>query len=172
MTPRRRQLLWICVALLITLCLDQSTKFALIRTLPEGSVWPKGSPHRLFWFAHERNTGLVGGLFSDIPLVAYVAPLMACGVLVYLFRHLNMASRVQSAAYGMIAGGAAGNLLDRIRLGSVTDFLQFHFYFVPFDFPWKRWPAFNIADSSICVGVFLLIVGWHKMESGNVARNR
>jgi signal peptidase II len=62
----------------------------------------------------------------------------------------------------MIGGGAVGNnLLDRLIHGSVTDFLQFHFYFVPFEFPWKYYPAFNVADSAICTGVFLLIVTWY-----------
>ncbi len=89
---------------------------------------------------------------------------MATVVLVYLFRHLDVYSIRQALAYGMVAGGAGGNLIDRIRLGHVTDFLQFYFYFIPFDFPWKRYPAFNVADSAICVGVFLLIISWHKVE--------
>ena len=59
-------------------------------------------------------------------------------------------------AYGMILGGALGNFIDRIRLGAVTDFFQFHFLFIPFDFPWKYYPAFNIADSGIICGVILL----------------
>ena len=62
-----------------------------------------------------------------------------------------------------------GNLVDRFRLGWVTDFLQFHFYFIPFDFPWKRYPAFNIADSAICVGVAVLVVAWYVVERRHVS---
>jgi len=114
-----------------------------------------------FHFTHQRNEGLVGGLFSDYPVVTYVAPVIATIVLVYLFRHLNPASRIQSLAYGMVLGGALGNITDRVRFGSVTDFLQFHFYFIPFDFPWRYYPAFNVADSCITVGVVLLILSWN-----------
>jgi lipoprotein signal peptidase len=48
-------------------------------------------------------------------------------------------------------------------LGAVTDFVQVHFYFVPFDFPWKFFPAFNVADACIDIGVVLLLItwGWH-----------
>jgi signal peptidase II len=49
----------------------------------------------------------------------------------------------------MMLGGAAGNLIDRIRLGRVTDFVDFRF-----------WPAFNVADSSISIGIFILLVGY------------
>ncbi|MDY0034116.1 MAG: signal peptidase II, partial [FCB group bacterium] len=85
-------------------------------------------------------------------------PLFATAVLVYLFKHLNPLSKLQSVAYGCVAGGAIGNLIDRFRLGSVTDFIQVHFVFVKFDFPWKLYPAFNIADSAICIGVAALII--------------
>jgi len=61
-------------------------------------------------------------------------------------------------------------MLDRLIHGSVTDFLQFHFYFVPFDFPWKYYPAFNVADSAICVGVFLLIVTWYFFGKDDVPK--
>ena len=84
--------------------------------------------------------------------------LFATAVLVYLFKHLNPLSKLQSVAYGCVAGGAIGNLIDRFRLGSVTDFIQVHFVFVKFDFPWKLYPAFNIADSAICIGVAALII--------------
>ena len=61
----------------------------------------------------------------------------------------------------MIVGGAFGNIIDRILFRSVTDFLQFHFYFIPFDFPWKVFPAFNVTDAAIDVGVVLLIISWN-----------
>ncbi|HIJ66580.1 MAG TPA: signal peptidase II [Candidatus Hydrogenedentes bacterium] len=168
---RQRQLVWIFVTLGIVLCADQLTKAIIIAKLPLGSVWPPGSEQRFFWFTHETNRGLVGGMFNDKPVVAYIAPILACGVLLYLYSHLNVTSNIQSMAYGMIGGGAIGNIADRFRLGQVTDFLQFHFYFVPFDFPWKRYPAFNVADSAICIGVFLLILGWRKMGHADVADN-
>jgi signal peptidase II len=69
----------------------------------------------------------------------------------------------------MVLGGAVGNFIDRIRLGSVTDFLQFHFYFIPFDFPWKFYPAFNLADTSIVIGVFILVLTWGREATPDAA---
>ncbi len=150
------------VVLAVVLVADQVSKAIVMDTIPtDASYVPYSEGPKFFRFVHQRNPGLVGGLFSEHPSLTYVAPLAACLVLVYLFWHLDRRSRLQWISYGMIAGGAVGNIVDRVRLGSVTDFLQFHFYFIPFDFPWKYYPAFNLADSAICVGVFLLMVSWY-----------
>jgi len=108
-------------------------------------------------------------MFSGNRPVALLGPVFASLVLMYLFRYLDPASKVQSVAYGLVAGGAIGNLIDRFRLGWVTDFFQFHFYFIPFEFSWKRYPAFNVADSAICVGVVLLVITWHMAKGDDAA---
>jgi signal peptidase II len=168
MTARRSQVMIILAVFLFVLVCDQVTKTIITHTIPENSVSFVGKEREFFFFTHQRNPGLVGGMFSEIPYVAYVAPLLATLVLIYLYRHLDPASRLQTVAYGMIAGGALGNLVDRFfRDGGVVDFLQFQFWFVPFDFPWKTYPAFNVADSAICVGVFLLLVGWRGPSEDN-----
>ena len=164
MTTRQKQILWILAVLLAVAVADQLTKAIVVRALPEGSWWPGGYEDRFFRFSHETNPGLVGGMFSNRPAVARTAPLIAFAVLLFLYTQLHVRERMQSIAYGLVAGGAVGNIIDRFRLGYVVDFLQFHFHFVPFDFPWKRYPAFNVADSAICVGVALLILGWHLAE--------
>lgn len=160
MSSRRKQLIWIFAAFAIVMVADQVTKAIIIAKIPEQHFVDFSHP-RFFEFTHQRNPGLVGGMFSNQPILAKSAPILATLVLLYLYRFLDKNSRFQSFAYGLIAGGAIGNLTDRLRLGSVTDFLQFHFYFIPFDFPWKYYPAFNVADSCICTGVFLLIVTWY-----------
>jgi lipoprotein signal peptidase len=158
---RRSQITWILAVFFIVVILDQLTKAIIIHYIPENSVTFAGREEEFFFFTHQRNPGLVGGMFGDIPWVAYTAPLLATLVLVYLYRHLDPGSKWQTLAYGLIAGGALGNLIDRFfREGGVVDFLQFNFYFIPFDFPWKRYPAFNVADAAICVGVFLLLLSW------------
>jgi signal peptidase II len=58
---------------------------------------------------------------------------------------------------GLIVGGALGNLIDRLRFGHVTDFIQVYYW------PGKDWPAFNVADSAICVGAILL--GWYSLRA-------
>lgn len=164
MSGKRKQLVLIFSALLVVLVADQITKEMIMADIPEGSVAYFDKANTFFWISHERNPGLVGGAFRNTPTLALGLSLVATCVLIYLYRHLYTRSVLQALAYGMVAGGAAGNMIDRIRLGTVTDFLQFHFYFIPFDFPWKLFPAFNIADSAICTGVFLLVVTWHHFE--------
>ncbi len=155
MNHKKKQALWITSVFGIIFTLDQITKAIVIRNIEPHA------PYRgdiFFHFTHQRNTGIMGGAFSDVPMVAYIAPVFAFAVLIYMYTQLNLQSRLQALAYGMVMGGALGNILDRIRLGSVTDFLQFHFYFIPFDFPWKYYPAFNIADAGIMVGITLLFI--------------
>ncbi|MBN2311078.1 MAG: signal peptidase II [Candidatus Hydrogenedentes bacterium] len=160
MTIHRKQLVWVLSVFFVVLAADQVTKALLCHYIPYGSVPFNGHERDFFWLAHERNPGLVGGMFRDVRIVAAVAPVVATAVLIYLFRHLDPRSTLQSIAYGMVAGGAIGNLVDRIFRHEVVDFLQFYFWFIPFNFPWKLYPAFNIADTNICVGVFLLLVTW------------
>ena len=69
--------------------------------------------------------------------------------IVVLYLALKSKEKCEIFAFSLIAGGALGNLFDRIRLGAVIDFLDFHAY-------GYHWPAFNIADSAICIGVCLL----------------
>ena len=161
MTPRKKQVVWILIVLVTVLCVDQATKSIIRAVCPVDKYILLDDHPRFFRISHQQNPGVVGGMFHDNRVMAYAAPLLATLVLLYLFRHLDAASKLQSTAYGMIWGGALGNLADRIRLGVVTDFLQFYFYFIPFNFPWKHYPAFNVADSCICVGVFSLIVSWY-----------
>jgi len=167
---RRHQLALILSVFFLVVVLDQVTKAIVVYTIPEGSVSFAGRDREFFFFTHQRNPGLVGGMFDDVPAVAYAAPLLATLVLIYLYRHLDPASRLQALAYGLVAGGALGNLIDRFfREGGVVDFLQFQFWFIPFEFPWKRYPAFNVADTAICIGVFLLLVGWRNPEKADAS---
>ena len=170
MTPgpwqgRKKQILWVAIVLCAVVLVDQVTKELVMAYIPEGAGTVSSHPGEFVWLTHQRNTGLVGGMFRDNRVVPIVAPVVATLVLAYLFTHLNPDSKLQAIAYGLVAGGAIGNLIDRFRLGSVTDFIQVHFYFIPFDFPWKLYPAFNVADSAICVGVAaLIILTWRQPE--------
>lgn len=161
MTPRKKQVLWIFIVFLTVLSADQATKSIVRAVCPVEKYITLGGHPEFFRISHQENPGVVGGMFRDNRVLAHAAPILATFVLLYLFRHLDIASRIQSTAYGMIWGGAIGNLADRIRLGAVTDYLQFYFYFIPFNFPWKHYPAFNVADMCICGGVFSLIVSWY-----------
>ncbi len=166
MASRKAQVILILVTFCCVVLLDQVSKAVVMANIPEGGETYGEHRGEFFWFTHQRNPGLVGGMFSGKKVVTFLAPLLATGVLLYLFRLLDRASKFQALAYGLVAGGALGNLIDRFIYGSVTDFLQFPFHFIPFGFPWKLYPAFNVADSCICVGVFLLILTWRQMDEG------
>ena len=99
------------------------------------------------------NRGMSFGLFNDGPgLSALFFSLVAAvivAVLVYWLR--RVANLFLAVAIGLIIGGAVGNVIDRIRLGAVVDFLDFHIGY------W-HWPAFNLADSAICIGVTAMLL--------------
>jgi signal peptidase II len=76
---------------------------------------------------------------------------VSCGIAIWLLRLPPGARRLTAAGLALVLGGAVGNVIDRIRLGSVVDFIHFH---------WERayFPAFNVADSAITVGAALLLL--------------
>ena len=99
------------------------------------------------------NQGVSFGMFSnDLDYGPYIlialSLIISFGFLIWMFRTEN---RVHHLGIALITGGAIGNVIDRFRFGAVFDFLDFHI----FGF---HWPAFNIADSGIVIGVFILMV--------------
>ncbi|WP_374304017.1 signal peptidase II [Ferrovibrio sp.] len=142
--------LGLAVALLI-LVADQVSKFFLLDLMqqnPQGIVIAPFFNLVLVW-----NTGVSFGLFQeDTPLRNWTLIGVAAAVLVWLLVWLWRAQgRLIGAALGLIVGGAIGNIIDRYRFGAVFDFLDFH------AFGW-HWPAFNVADSAIVIGVGLLLL--------------
>ncbi|WP_341896242.1 signal peptidase II [Ferrovibrio terrae] len=99
------------------------------------------------------NSGVSFGLFQeDSDFRSWTLIGVALGVLVWLGLWLwRCQSGLVAAALGLIIGGAIGNVIDRLRFGAVFDFLDFHAF-------GQHWPAFNLADSAIVVGVVLLLI--------------
>ena len=108
-----------------------------------------------------RNRGVTFGLFGGAPdwvpwfLTAF-ALLIAAALAIWLRR---ADSRLLGAALGLVIGGALGNVIDRVRFGAVVDFLDLHY-------AGYHWPAFNLADSAITVGVLLLVLDSLKTGPG------
>ncbi len=137
---------------LAVLVIDQATKIYIDRTMQLYQSIPVIDG--LFSITYMRNKGAAFSFLSGfdyrrpffilVSLVAVVAILVA-------FRKLRDDQRLAAFSLSLILSGAVGNLIDRIRLGEVIDFLDVY---------WQthHWPAFNVADSAICVGVFLLAV--------------
>ena len=98
------------------------------------------------------NTGISFGLFADLAMggveLAIVALAIVAGLLWWLAR---IETRMAGCAIGLVVGGALGNVIDRLRFGAVFDFLDLHWG------DW-HWPAFNLADAAITVGVVLLLL--------------
>jgi signal peptidase II len=121
-----------------------------------------------FHITYLRNPGAAFGILSDnairIPFFIGVSILAVIGILWYL-RKVDSRDRWQHFALGLIFSGAVGNLIDRIRLGEVIDFLDVHWY-------QYHWPAFNIADSAICVGVVIMFLcTWREERQKKRASN-
>jgi signal peptidase II len=110
-----------------------------------------------FYLTHVRNTGAAFGLLRDAPVLLRMTffigiAIVAIGIVIQFFYRLAPGDRLSALALGLILGGAVGNLIDRIRLGEVVDFLHFNLW------GGYAWPDFNLADSWIVVGVGLLVL--------------
>ena len=133
---------------------DQITKFWAVALLePRG---PLRLVPGLLDLVCVRNRGVAFGLFNDgdRPWQAWVLGGFAVAAMLLILRmvrHLPVQAARSLAGLALIFGGAAGNLLDRIRHGEVIDFVYFYYR------EW-HWPAFNVADSAICIGVGLLLL--------------
>ena len=157
-----RRLAYLIVASAVVV-LDQVSKAAVLRSIPLYHAIPVIPG--FFDLTHVQNTGAAFGILASLeaPWRSLLLNLIALGVftavLVWSFRTPPQAVRFQ-AGFSLILGGAAGNLIDRFRSGSVTDFLLFYV-------GRYQWPSFNVADSAITVGVFLLAwVLWTEVPAG------
>jgi signal peptidase II len=142
----------------VILALDQFTKWLVLNTLDPGDE--KVLINGFFKFVHWNNTGAAWSRFTGynntLALVAFVALLVLA--VMFLTRHHTLASQI---AFGLIVGGIAGNLTDRILPGrhAVVDFI--YFYMQQRGGNEIGFPAFNVADTAICTGVGLIIlINW------------
>ena len=146
------------LAVVLTILLHQLSKWWILTIVMNP---PKRIPLiEFFSLVLVYNRGVSFGIFNDAPdwarwaLIVF-AGLIAAALLIWM-RYAE--SRLLSLALGFVAGGAIGNVIDRIYYGAVVDFLDFHVG------AW-HWPAFNVADSAIVIGVALLIVD--SLKSGS-----
>jgi signal peptidase II len=121
---------------------DQLTKQVVARTLEVGEGVGILGP---FSIRHVENSGIAFGLFSSRTTIVIAVTAAAVAWMVWFFARSGKRHPVLPVALGLVLGGSVANLLDRVRLGHVTDFLDL-----------TAWPAFNLADTFIVVGVGLL----------------
>ncbi len=138
-------ILWI-VAILVFL-LDRWSKSIVLAQFAPGES--KLVVPRLLWFTFVENTHGAFGLFGNSPLLLIGMAVVVLALFAWAFRDAVKRSNLVRIAFGMIAGGAVGNVLDRVQHHWVVDFIDFK----------TIWPnVFNVADACITIGVGLLIV--------------
>ena len=135
--------------------LDQWTKWLVRANLPFRGTW---LPDWLSWLSpyarivHWYNSGAAFGMFQNGNLIFTVLAFIVIGAIIYYYPHVESGDWLLRLAMGMQLGGATGNLVDRLGMGKVTDFISV-----------GTFPVFNIADASITVGVGVLLLGvWLK----------
>jgi signal peptidase II len=144
--PRTKRLLFWGAALSVIM-LDQITK-AMVRTgLDRGESWP--DPDWLLRIRYVTNTGAAFGILQDQTTFLIVTALIGLTAIYLYYRFPPFDHWIVPIAIGLMLGGAVGNLVDRVRVGRVTDFV---------DVGW--FPAFNVADSSITIAIAVLVIGY------------
>ena len=122
---------------------DQVTKHVVVSNLQLGEGLHVVGP---FWIRHVRNSGIAFGLFAHATAGVIALTAIAIAWMLAYFARSGARHPVLPIALGLVIGGSISNLADRVRLGFVTDFLDFRY-----------WPAFNLADSFIVIGVAILV---------------
>lgn len=150
----QRDLVPVVLAVLVVI-VDQLTKLWIMNNFAlyeQQNIIPG-----FFNLVYVTNTGAAFGFLAGgkswLRQVFFIGvAIVALGVIVFAYGHLKKQGRLFVYALGLIAGGAIGNLIDRLRFGSVVDFLDFYLGSY-------HWPAFNAADSAITIGVGLFLLG-------------
>ncbi|HUX86772.1 MAG TPA: signal peptidase II [Chloroflexota bacterium] len=149
---RRRIEPGVIVTALIVLFIDQLTKFEISQNLGQPgqvhSVEVIGNWVRL---SYTTNTGAAFGIFPAGTLFFSIVALIAAPVILLGRSYVRERAWWMTVVFGMLMGGALGNLLDRIRMGHVVDFVDVGIGNL-------RWPSFNVADSSFVVAVIILAI--------------
>lgn len=162
-TPNRR----IAALALLVVALDQLTKRLVLNLLhfQQEKIVIDG----FFKFVHWGNTGAAWSLFRGNNETLAIIALIALVVLYLTRHHFDSGTLLGQTAFGLIFGGITGNLIDRITVGHVIDFL--YFYVQQRGGGEVGFPAFNVADSAICIGVGLVfLVTWRNERSVKAAR--
>lgn len=150
---------WLFYGLVIGVFIfDQITKAIIRSSLSLGDSWPEEG---MFRIVHGLNTGSAFGLFAGFTNLLVVASIIGIVFILFVFLKQNSSVIWLRMSLGLIVGGALGNLFDRVKDGAVVDFISVGW-----------WPAFNIADSSISIGMGLLLItmllgekfGWVKSD--------
>ena len=135
---------------LIYVALDHITKFLVIKNIPYGSFIKIND---YFSFVNISNTGVAFSMFqnNNIFFICLVS-LVIIFLIFFIYKNKKEITKLQTHSLLLILAGGTGNLIDRLFRGAVVDFIDVGYKTV------YRWPAFNVADSCVCIGVTLFII--------------
>lgn len=143
-TPIYRDFILLQLAAIVFLA-DQFTKYLVQQFIPFGYSRPQWIGREVFQFTHIHNTGSIFGILQGQNTPLIVVSCIGVFVLIMVYYSQPRPTHLLRLSLGLQLGGAFGNLIDRLRLGAVTDFIDV-----------SRWPVFNLADASIVTGLLLL----------------
>jgi signal peptidase II len=147
-TQVRAELLAMGLTAALILLLDQATKQLVAASIEVGGRVAVIGDLLVLW--HVRNAGAAFSLFQGGQIFFLVITALAFGMLIYFHRAFRGRGQLLHVVLGLVLGGTLGNLLDRVRLGYVTDFVSVGIGDL-------RWPTWNVADASIVVGILALV---------------
>ena len=137
-------MLWGYIVAVITLGLDQLTKFLIYGTASRSIIG------NLLWFESTLNTGVAFSMFEGKGYIFIITSLIASAIFIFLIASKKFtSSKFEKIVFGMILGGTIGNVIDRIVFGGVRDFISLKF---------MNFAIFNVADMGITIGAVLLCV--------------
>ncbi|MDP3767314.1 MAG: signal peptidase II [Dehalococcoidia bacterium] len=152
----RRDVVFFLIAAAV-IALDQATKAAIRATLDSGEAWPDAG-----WvlnIVNVSNSGAAFGILQGQTIFLVATSLIGVAAIVLYYLYPPLEHGLLRVALALQLGGAAGNLIDRVRFGEVTDFINFDF-----------WPAFNVADACISIGVVTILWFFLMLEGDRLRR--
>lgn len=144
---KKRFVLFIVVISFVTIILDQISKFIVNKTIAFG--FSKEIIHNFFSITNARNFGAAWSILWNKRIYLILISLFALAFVIFLLYREKDKTKYKTVYYGLLIGGIIGNLIDRVFLGYVVDFLDFTF----FGF---HYPIFNISDISIVISILLI----------------
>jgi len=161
----------ILLVFLTILVSDQVTKVMVVKSFerPDDPNERVKVVNGFFDLVYRTNTGAAFSMFKDSNKALAGISIIAMGALIWFRRHFDNGTRRAKIALGLLMGGILGNVIDRLAYGWVVDFARIYI-----DRQTGRpleWPAFNIADSAICLGVGLLfIIAWSEQKQSETEK--
>lgn len=139
----------------ILVIIDQVSKIIVINNLTNNkSVEVIKS---FFYLTYTNNTGAAFSILTGKRILLILVSLIVIGILIYYIKKTKIEKKINKIALSLVIGGSIGNLIDRIIKGAVIDFLDFKIF-------GYNYPIFNLADTFIVLGVFLLLIGMFRKE--------